>query len=174
MIAMSKRLPKDKRQEIEQLAATLWLLPTKLRYRFFSAFHDDLYRFFSEEERKVVDDAAVTVGVSGAMQVRWAGKRAEAELAFGLPPVRFKVRLGKAGRFQVQVDDEKVVETLIAIVKGLRKAERDYLWALMDEALADYEDYLLAHDPELRRRLDEAYAEIERGNYVTLSDIITS
>jgi hypothetical protein len=172
---MSKRLPKSKRQEIEQLAATLWLLPTKLRYRFFSAFHDDLYRFFSDEEREVVGDAAVTVGVSGTMQVRWAGKRAEAELAFSLPPVRFKVRLSKAGRFQVQVDDEKVVDTLIAIVKGMRKAERDYLWTLMDEALADcYEDYLMAHDPELRRRLDEAYAEIERGNYVTLSDIITS
>jgi hypothetical protein len=170
---MSKRLPKGKRQEIEQLAATLWLLPTKLRYRFFSAFHDDLRRFFSEseEEREVVGDAAVTVGVSGTMQVRWAGKRAEAELAFGLPPVRFKVRLSRAGRFQVQVDDEKVVETLIAIVKGMRKSERDYLWTLIDETLADYEDYLMAHDPELRRRLDEAYAEIERGNYVTLSSL---
>jgi hypothetical protein len=106
------------------------------------------------------------------MQVRWAGKRAEAELAFGLPPVRFKVRLSRAGRFQVQVDDGKVVETLIAIVKGMRKSERDYLWTLMDEALADYEDYLMAHDPELRRLLDEAYAEIERGNYVTLSSLI--
>jgi len=167
---MSKRLPKNKKQEIEQLAATLWLLPTKLRYRFFSAFHDDLRRFFSEEEREALE-AAVTVGVSGTMQVRWAGKRAEAELTFGLPPVRFKVRLSKAGRFQVQVDDEKVVDTLIAIVKGMRKAERDYLWTLMDEALADYEDYLMAHDPELRRRLDEAYAEIERGNYVTLSSL---
>jgi hypothetical protein len=168
---MSKRLPKGKRQEIEQLAATLWLLPTKLRYRFFSAFHDDLRRFFSEEEQEGVGDAAVTVGVSGTMQVRWAGKRAEAELSFALPPVRFRMRLGKSGRFQVQVDDEKVVETLIAIVKGMKKAERDYLWTLMDEALADYEDYLMAHDPELRRRLDEAYAEIERGNYVALSSL---
>jgi hypothetical protein len=168
---MGKRLPKSKRQEIEQLAATLWLLPTKLRYRFFSAFHDDLYRFFSEEEREAVGDAAVTVGVSGTMQVRWAGKRAEAELAFGLPPVRFKVRLNRTGRFQVRIDGEKVVETLISIVKGMRKAERDYLWTLMDEALADYEDYLMAHDPELRRRLDEAYDEIERGNYVTLSSL---
>jgi hypothetical protein len=172
---MSKRLPKGKRQEIEQLAATLWLLPTKLRYRFFSAFHDDLHRFFSEseEEREVVGDAAVTVGVSGTMQVRWAGKRAEAELAFGLPPVRFRVCLSKAGRFRVEVDDgEKALETLIAVVKGMRKAERDYLWTLIDETLADYEDYLMAHDPELRRLLDEAYAEIERGNYVTLSSLI--
>jgi len=85
----------------------------------------------------------------------------------------FKVRLGKSGRFQIQVDDEKtVVETLIAIVKGMRKSERDYLWALMDESLAEYEDYLMAHDPEFLRRLNEAYEEIERGNYVTLSDII--
>ena len=66
---MSKRqrLPKGKRQEIEQLAATLWLLPTKLRYRFFSAFHDDLRRFFSEEEREVAGDGTVTVGISGAI-----------------------------------------------------------------------------------------------------------
>ena len=168
---MSKRLPKGKKQEIEQLAATLWLLPTKLRYRFFSAFHPDLRRFFSEE-RETLEGATVTVGVSGTMQVRWAGKRAEAELAFGLPPVRFRVCLSKAGRFRVEVDDgEKALETLIAVVKGMRKAERDYLWTLMDEALAEYEDYLMAHDPELRRRLDEAYEEIERGNYVTLSSL---
>jgi hypothetical protein len=168
---MGKRLSEERRRKVEEVAAALWLLPTKLRYRFFSAFHPDLYRFFSEE-REVVGDAVVTVGVSGTMQVRWAGKRAEAEVSFGLPPVRFKVRLNRTGRFQVRVDDEKkVVETLISIVKGMGKAERDYLWSLMDEALADYEDHLLATDPKLLREQEEALAEIERGNYITLADL---
>jgi hypothetical protein len=51
------------------------------------------------------------------------------------------------------------------------KAERDYLWSLMDEALADYEDHLLATDPKLLREQEEALAEIERGNYITLADL---
>jgi hypothetical protein len=167
---MGKRLSEERRRKVEEVAAVLWLLPAKLRYRFFSAFHPDLYRFFSEE-REAVGDAVVTVGVSGTMQVRWAGKRAEAELSFGLPPARFKLRLGRSGRFQVQVQNEGVVEALVAVVKGLKRAERDYLWGLMDEALADYEDHLLATDPKLLREQEEALAEIEQGNYITLTDL---
>lgn len=48
----------------------------------------------------------------------------------------------------------------------MTEAERDFLWALMDEALADYEDHLLATDPELIREHEEALREIERGEYV--------
>jgi hypothetical protein len=36
----------------------------------------------------------------------------------------------------------------------------------MDEALADYEDHLLANNLELIREHEEALAEIERGEYV--------
>lgn len=57
-------------------------------------------------------------------------------------------------------------ERLVAAVKAMTEAERDFLWALMDEALADYEDHLLATDPELIREHEEALREIERGEYV--------
>jgi hypothetical protein len=161
---MGNRLSKKQKRKIEEVAAVLWLLPTKLRYRFFSAFHPDLRRFFSEVERETVEPAT-TVEVSGSMHVRWVEDKAEAELIFEIAPARFKVRLKKSGRFRIEVDNEECVEELIAAVKKMRKAERDYLWTLMDEALADYEDYLLATRIKLIREHEEALEEIEGGNY---------
>jgi hypothetical protein len=158
---MRNRLSKKK---VERIAAALWLLPKKLRYRFFSAFHPDLCRFFSVERETL--EPVTTVEIAGAMHIRWVEDRAEAELTFDLEPARFKVRLSRAGRFRIEVDNECVGE-LISAVKKMRKAERDYLWTLMDEALADYEDYLLATRIKLIREHEEALAEIEQGNYIT-------
>ena len=162
---MGTRLPKKQRRKVEELAAVLWLLPKKLRYRFFSAFHPDLRRFFSEVERETLEPAT-TVELSGAIHVRWVEDRAEAELTFDLAPARFKVRLSRSGRFRIELDNEGCVEELIAAVKKMRRAERDYLWTLMDEALADYEDYLLATRIKLIREHEEASEEIEQGNYI--------
>jgi hypothetical protein len=139
---MRNRLSKKQLQRVEEIAAAIWLLPKKLRFRFFSAFHPDLRRFFSEVERETLEPAT-TVEIAGAMHVRWVEDRAEAELTFDLAPAHFKVRLSRSGRFQIEVNEE-CVEELISAVKKMRKAERDYLWTLMDEALVDYEDYLLA------------------------------
>jgi hypothetical protein len=139
---MRNRLSKKQLQRVEEIATAIWLLPKKLRFRFFSAFHPDLRRFFSEVERETLEPAT-TVEIAGAMHVRWVEDRAEAELTFDLAPAHFKVRLSRSGRFQIEVNEE-CVEELISAVKKMRKAERDYLWTLMDEALVDYEDYLLA------------------------------
>ena len=165
---MGKRLSEERRRKVEEVAAVLWLLPTKLRYRFFSAFHPDLRRFFSEVERETLEPAT-TVGISGVIHVRWVEDRAEAELTFDLAPARFKVRLGKSGRFRIEVDNEECIEELIEAVKKMRKAERDYLWTLMDEALMDYEDYLLATRIKLIREHEEALEEIEQGDYLIAS-----
>jgi hypothetical protein len=164
---MRNRLSKKQRQKVERVAAVLWLLPKKLRYRFFSAFHPDLRRFFSEVERETLEPAT-TVEISGSMHIRWVEDRAEAELTFDLAPARFKVRLSRAGRFRIEVDNE-CVEELISAVKKMRKAERDYLWTLMDEALVDYEDYLLAARIKLIRKHEEASSEIEQGNYIKVA-----
>jgi hypothetical protein len=163
---MGNRLSKKQRRKIEELAAVLWLLPKNLRYRFFSAFHPDLRRFFSEVERETLEPVA-TVEFSGAIHVRWVEDRAEAELTFDLAPVRFKVRLSRSGRFRIEVENEECVGELIEAVKKMRKVERDYLWTLMDEALADYEDYLLATRIKLIREHEEALAEIEGGDYTS-------
>ena len=164
---VGKRLSEERRRKVEEVAAVLWLLPKKLRYRFFSAFHPDLRRFFSEVEREALEPVT-TVEISGAMHIRWVEDRAEAELTFDLAPARFRVRLSRAGRFRIEADNE-CVEELISAVKKMRKAERDYLWTLMDEALADYEDYLLATRIEVIREHEEALAEIEQGNYITVT-----
>ncbi|MFA0766066.1 MAG: hypothetical protein BDTLLHRC_001019 [Candidatus Fervidibacter sp.] len=186
--AKEEGLTEEERQRIGWLAAILWLLPPKLRYRFFSAFHPDLHRFFEGQGNGEgeADEVVAKVAVSGEAWVRWEGKRGkEGRRARGkgqvvtwkfLMPMEFggqvlsvaiEVRQGKARRCRVRVEGgEGLVEALIAAVKGMREAERDFLWGLMDEALADYEDHLLATDPELIREHEEALAEIERGEYV--------
>ncbi|MDT7897172.1 MAG: hypothetical protein RRB24_03525 [Armatimonadota bacterium] len=186
--AKEEGLTEEERQRIGWLAAILWLLPPKLRYRFFSAFHPDLRRFFEGQGdgEGETGEVVAKVAVSGEAWVRWEGKRGkEGRRARGkgqvvtwkfLMPMEFggqvlsvaiEVRQGKARRCRVRVEGgEGLVEALIAAVKGMREAERDFLWGLMDEALADYEDHLLATDPELIREHEEALAEIERGEYV--------
>jgi hypothetical protein len=174
-------LTEEERQRIRWLAAILWLLPSKLRYRFFSAFHPDLRRFFEGQGdgESEAGEVVAKVAVSGEAWVRWEGKRGkEGRRARGkgqvvtwkfLMPMEFggqvlsvaiEVRREKSGRFRVQVEGgEGLVEALIAAVKGMREAERDFLWGLMDEALADYEDHLLATDPELAKELERRCAE---------------
>jgi hypothetical protein len=179
--AKEEGLTEEERQRIGWLAAILWLLPSKLRYRFFSAFHPDLRRFFEGQEsgEGEAGEVVAKVAVSGEAWVRWEGKRGkEGRRARGkgqvvtwkfLMPMEFggqvlsvaiEVRQGKARRCRVQVEGgEVLVEALIAAVKGMREAERDFLWGLMDEALADYEDHLLATDPELAKELERRCAE---------------
>ena len=195
--AKEKALTEEEKRFVVWLAAILWLLPPKLRFRFFSAFHPDLRRFFEGQGdgEGEAGEVVAEVVVWGKAWVRWEGKpgkegrraRGKEQVVtwkFFVPivpivlivpmkwggqvlSVAIEVRQGKARRCRVRVEGgEGLVEALIAAVKGMREAERDFLWGLMDEALADYEDHLLATDPELIREHEEALAEIERGEYV--------
>ena len=183
-------LTEEERQRIGWLAAILWLLPPKLRYRFFSAFHPDLRRFFEGQGdgEGEAGEVVAKVAVWGEAWVRWERKRGKegrgargkervVTWKFFVPivpivlivpmkwggqvlSVAIEVRQGKARRCRVRVEGgEGLVEALIAAVKGMREAERDFLWGLMDEALADYEDHLLATDPELAKELERRCAE---------------
>jgi hypothetical protein len=184
--AKEKALTEEEKRFVVWLAAILWLLPPKLRFRFFSAFHPDLRRFFEKQESGEGEAREISAEVSGEAWVRWEVKRAKkgqgargkeqvVTWKFFVPmewggqvlSVAIEVRQGKARRCRVQVEGgEGLVEALIAVVKGMTEAERDFLWTLMDEALADYEDHLLATNLELIREHEEALAEIERGEYV--------
>ena len=64
------------------------------------------------------------------------------------------------------------IETLIHIVENLPRDSKFLLWEMLDEDLADYEDYLLATDLELQKEIEEATASVERGEYVTLEDLL--
>jgi hypothetical protein len=161
-------------------------LPPKLRFRFFSAFHPDLRRFFEKQESGEGETREISAEVWGGAWVRWEMKRAKKgqgargkgqvvtwkffvpmELSGQILRVVIEVRRERSGRFRVQVGNgEGLVEALVAAVKEMTESERDFLWTLMDEALADYEDHLLATNPELIREHEEALAEIERGEYV--------
>jgi hypothetical protein len=184
--AKEKALTEEEKRFVVWLAAILWLLPPKLRFRFFSAFHPDLRRFFEKQGSGEGEAREISAEVSGEAWVRWEVKRAKkgqgargkeqvVTWKFFVPmewggqvlSVAIEVRQGKARRCRVQVEGgEGLVEALISVVKGMTEAERDFLWTLMDEALADYEDHLLATNPELIREHEEALAEIERGEYV--------
>ncbi|MFA0730631.1 MAG: hypothetical protein LKKZDAJK_000781 [Candidatus Fervidibacter sp.] len=161
--AQEDTLTGKQRGNLYRLAAILWFLPSRLRYRFFSAFHDDLRRFFESQEAKEGEAPTKAWVWSGWASVQWEARRPKVILKFPDLPVAIEVRREKSGRFRVQLKDG---ERLVAAVKAMTEAERDFLWALMDEALADYEDHLLATDPELIREHEEALREIERGEYV--------
>lgn len=168
--AQEDTLTEKQRGNLYQLAAILWFLPSRLRYRFFSAFHDDLRRFFERQESQEAQEGEAPTKAwvwSGWASVQWEARRPKVIWEFPDLPVAIEVRREKSGRFRVQVkDSERLVAWLVAAVKAMTEAERDFLWALMDEALADYEDHLLATDPELIREHEEALREIERGEYV--------
>ncbi len=197
--AKEKALTEEEKRFVVWLAAILWLLPPKLRFRFFSAFHPDLRRFFEKQESGEGEAREISAEVWGEALVRWEmrwevkrakkgqgarGKEQVVTWKFFVPivpivlivpmkwggqvlSVAIEVRQGKARRCRVQVKGgEDLVEELISVVKRMTQAERDFLWTLMDEALADYEDHLLATNPELIREHEEALAEIERGEYV--------
>ena len=184
--AKEKALTEEEKRFVVRLAAILWLLPPKLRFRFFSAFHPDLRRFFEKQESGEGETREISAEVWGGAWVRWEMKRAKKgqgargkgqvvtwkffvpmELSGQILRVVIEVRRERSGRFRVQVGNgEGLVEALVAAVKEMTESERDFLWTLMDEALADYEDHLLATNPELIREHEEALAEIERGEYV--------
>jgi len=184
--ATEKALTEEEKRFVVRLAAILWLLPPKLRFRFFSAFHPDLRRFFEKQESGEGETREISAEVWGGAWVRWEMKRAKKgqgargkgqvvtwkffvpmELSGQILRVVIEVRRERSGRFRVQVGNgEGLVEALVAAVKEMTESERDFLWTLMDEALADYEDHLLATNPELIREHEEALAEIERGEYV--------
>jgi hypothetical protein len=73
--AKEEGLTEEERQRIGWLAAILWLLPSKLRYRFFSAFHPDLRRFFEGQGvgEGEAGEVVAKVAVSGEAWVRWEG-----------------------------------------------------------------------------------------------------
>lgn len=64
---------------------------------------------------------------------------------------------------------EGLVELLVPTVKNMSEAEQRLLWTLLDEALVDYEDYLLANDPKWVERLSRAREEKGR----TLDEVVS-
>jgi hypothetical protein len=51
-------LSADRWEKLHWLAAFIWVLPKKLRYRFFFHFHDELRQFFSQEHKPEVSEKA--------------------------------------------------------------------------------------------------------------------
>ncbi len=181
---MSETKPKRPTETLggERKAALLWLaavigaLPKRFRYRFFAHFHPELRAFFSQEPSTEVNDIEhLSLPVQGELRLGRTGGRPTLHLTLasagvdgeGLT-VPLKVRwLVGSHRAVVRVEgSEGLVDRLVAIVKGLSAVEQALLWTLLDEALADYEDHLLATDPELVREHEEALLEIERGEFV--------
>lgn len=79
------------------------------------------------------------------------------------------------GRMTIRVGDaDELVPALVTAVKCLSKADQHWLWALLDETLANYEDHLLATHPDLVREHEKALGEIERGEYVVYRSEVES
>lgn len=46
----------ERKATLSWLAAIVWLLPKRFRYRFFSQFHPKLHCFFSQDKRMTVNE----------------------------------------------------------------------------------------------------------------------
>ncbi len=170
-MATEKQKQRPKALSDERYAALLWLaavigaLPKRFRYRFFAHFHPELRAFFSQEPSTEVNDIEhLSLPVQGELQLGRTGGRPTLHLTLAFAgvdgeglTVPLKVRwLVGSHRAVVRVEgSEGLVDRLVAIVKGLSAVEQALLWTLLDEALADYEDHLLATDPELVRGLEK-------------------
>ena len=64
------------------------------------------------------------------------------------------------------------IETLIRVVEDLPRESKFILWKMLDEDLVDYEDYLLATNPEIQKKIEETKAEVARGESVTLEHFL--
>ncbi|MCZ6677594.1 MAG: hypothetical protein O7E52_10120 [Candidatus Poribacteria bacterium] len=64
------------------------------------------------------------------------------------------------------------IETLMRVVENLAYDSKFSLWEMLNEDLADYEDHLLATNPEIQKEIEEAKASVERSEYVTLEDFL--
>jgi hypothetical protein len=159
-------LSADRWEKLHWLAAFIWVLPKKLRYRFFSHFHDELRQFFSQEHKPEVSEKAtmsLRVPFSGEIwlqgralhpTVRWL---CSLSVSAGEQTINAELELRRSpnGRVSASVlNGEAVVNALVTAVKQMSPDEQNWLWAFLDEALLDYEDYLMATDPELKRELE--------------------
>jgi hypothetical protein len=164
-------LSADLWEKLNWLVALIWMLPKRLRYRFFSHFHAELRQFFSQERRQRVSDKAsvsLQILLSGELWlqgetlhpiIRWVGT---ISVSAGERTINAELELRRSpnGRVSVSVlNGETVVNALVTAVKQMPPNEQNWLWAFLDEALLDYEDYLIATDSELKRELGERLRE---------------
>jgi hypothetical protein len=170
------------------IAAVVSMLPPKERYRFFSHFHHELKRHFSKgkplELGRKSPPQGETLIWAECKYVLFFGLKGRKELHLEVrfpihlhpdfpPAVWLKIcwKIGK-GEVKVQLQEpEKWVELLVPTVKTMSEAEQRLLWSLLDEALVDYEDYLLANDPKWVERLSRAREETGRTLDEVLSEI---
>jgi len=168
------------------IAAVVSMLPPKQRYRFFSHFHPELKRHFSEGKyldlvRKSPPQKETPIWACECECVLFlmkGRKELRAKVWFPIhvlpyfpPAVRLKIcwKIGK-GKVTMQLQrPEGLVELLVPTVKNMSEAEQRLLWTLLDEALVDYEDYLLANDPKWVERLSRAREETGR----TLDEVVS-
>lgn len=60
------------------------------------------------------------------------------------------------------------LETIIEAVKALNINDKLKLWDAIDEQIAEYED----QNPSLRAEIEQAKAEYQAGNYITMEDYL--
>jgi hypothetical protein len=179
------------RQKVALLAVLIEGLPEVARFAFFNRFRDDIGDFFEGLGEKPLKRWLKEKLPDAVALKRWAWAKVASLLPF--PAIvqkgtegadTFPVRLwskvplrvhwrcslnGRKGLMRWEWEtDEAGLEWLVKEVAKLPLRERHCLWALLDDALADYEDYLLATEPQLIARRDDAYRRMEAGEFVRL------
>ncbi|MCS7187855.1 MAG: hypothetical protein N3B10_07385 [Armatimonadetes bacterium] len=146
------------------IAAIIGLLPKRWRYRFFNHFHSELREHFAKPTRKhscVGQLSEVSVPCTSLLSFERDGIALTVKVRFNKSASSLWLhwkRVNERGRFALE-NPEEIVRKLVEVVRGLNKSEQRLLWTILDNALIDYEDYLIANDPRWLKRLNRARKE---------------
>lgn len=153
--------------KVYAIAAVFYLLPKKWRHRFFSHFHGELREHFSKPMERRGDAEQLNGEPMLCLTLLTFGKDGFVSAEVYFAELRLLLRFhwrhsNERKRFSLRNCDE-VVYSLTEIVKSLDKDERRLLWTILDDAIVDYEDYLIANDPRWLERLNRARREKGRS-----------
>lgn len=182
------------RQKVALLAVLVESLPQQERFSLFDQFRSDIGDFFESigdkptrrwlkeklpNAQALLKKARILVAAKlpiSAMVEKGTEGVDTFTVSFGVKvPVRvawkFAANDSKAAmKFSWQVEG-KGMASLAEAIRNLPTEVRYCLWALLDDLLADYEDHLLATEPALFNRRQEAYERMKKGEFVRLEEL---
>lgn len=146
------------------IAAIVGLLPKRWRYHFFNHFHSELREHFAKPMRKhscIGKLSEASVSCTSLLSFGRDGITLTVKVHFDKSASSFWLHwkhVNERGHFALE-NPEEVVRKLVEVVRSLNKGEQRLLWTILDDALIDYEDYLITNDPRWLKRLNRARKE---------------
>lgn len=153
-----------KEMEVYAIAAIFGLLPKRWRYCFFAHFHSELREHFSKPMKTQDEIKQLSEKILPCFTILSLRKDKcilKADVYFGglTLPLRLCWKYSDGRRRFMLENSYEVVCELVEVVRSLGKDEQRLLWTILDDAIVDYEDFLIANDQRWLERLNRARKE---------------